>query len=89
MAETEDTPGANFSSGQLRAFVKRIEKLEKDKEALLADIREVYAEAKSTGFDKKTLREVIKQRKIDEQKRTEQFELFDLYWSTVHEGKAA
>lgn len=89
MAETDDAPGANFSSGQLRAFVKRIEKLEEDKEALLADIREVYAEAKGTGFDKKTLREVIKQRKIDEQKRTEQFELFDLYWSRVHEGKSA
>ena len=57
---------------QLRAFVSRIERLEEEKAALAADLREVYAEAKGTGFDVKALRRVVSLRKQDENKRREE-----------------
>jgi uncharacterized protein (UPF0335 family) len=57
---------------QLRAFVARIERLEEEKAALGADLREVYAEAKANGFDTKALRTAIRIRKQDENKRREE-----------------
>lgn len=64
---------------QLRAFVERIERLEEEKAALAADMREVYAEAKSMGFDTKTLRTVVRLRKQDMQERQEQEALLATY----------
>lgn len=57
---------------QLRAFIERIERLEEEKSALAADIKEVYAEAKGTGFDIKILRKVIQIRKKDLHERQEE-----------------
>jgi uncharacterized protein (UPF0335 family) len=65
-------PLQNSSKDQLRAFVSRIERLEEEKAALANDLREVYAEAKGTGFDVKALRAVIRLRKQDENKRREE-----------------
>lgn len=70
---------ANLSNGQLRAIVERIERLEEEKAALVTDIKEVYGEAKSNGFDTKTLRAVIRLRKQDPAERQEQEALLDLY----------
>jgi len=64
---------------RLRAFIERIERLEEEKAALAADIREVYAEAKATGFDVKTMRQLIRLRKMDRSDRREQEHLLDLY----------
>lgn len=64
---------------RLRAFIERVERLEEEKAALAADIREVYSEAKGTGFDVKTLRQVIKLRKLDQSARQEQEHLLDTY----------
>jgi uncharacterized protein (UPF0335 family) len=64
---------------RLRTFVERIERLEEEKAALAADIREVYAEAKGTGFDVKTMRQLIRLRKMDRSDRQEQEHLLDLY----------
>ena len=64
---------------RLRSFVERIERLEEEKRALGADIREVYAEAKSTGFDTKVMRQLIALRKMDEADRREREELLTLY----------
>jgi len=64
---------------RLRAFVERIERLEEEKATLAADIKEVYAEAKGTGFDTKTMRKVIRLRKMDAQKRQEEEMLLDTY----------
>ena len=64
---------------QLRAFVARIERLEEEKAALAADLREVYAEAKSTGFDVMALRSVICLRKQDENKRREEEAVLTTY----------
>jgi uncharacterized protein (UPF0335 family) len=62
-------PGAK---DQLRSFVERIERLEEEKAALAGDIRELYAQAKSTGFDTKALRAVIRLRKQDASERRDQ-----------------
>ncbi len=64
---------------RLRAFVERIERLEEEKAALAADVREVYAEAKGTGFDVKTMRQLIRLRKMDRSDRQEQEHLLELY----------
>ena len=65
-------PLQNSTKDQLRAIVARIERLEEEKAALAADLREVYAEAKGNGFDVKALRAVIRIRKQDENKRREE-----------------
>jgi uncharacterized protein (UPF0335 family) len=64
---------------QLRAFVARIERLEEEKAALAADLREVYAEAKGNGFAVKALRTVIRLRKQDENKRREEEAVLTTY----------
>jgi uncharacterized protein (UPF0335 family) len=64
---------------RLRSFVERIERLEEEKAALTADIREVYAEAKGNGFDTKVMRQVIRLRKMETADRQEQEALLDLY----------
>ncbi len=64
---------------QLRAFVERIERLEEEKAALGADLREVYSEAKAMGFDAKTLRVVVRLRKQDTHERQEQEALLATY----------
>jgi uncharacterized protein (UPF0335 family) len=63
----------------LRAFVSRIERLEEEKAALSNDLREVYAEAKSMGFDVKALRAVVRIRKQDENKRREEEAVLTTY----------
>ena len=68
-----------IAAERLRALVERIERLEEEKAALTADIREVYGEAKSSGFDVKTLRQVVRLRKVDQADRQEQEALLDLY----------
>ncbi|MBZ0217483.1 MAG: DUF2312 domain-containing protein [Fimbriimonadaceae bacterium] len=64
---------------QLRAFVERIERLEEERAAIGADIREVYAEAKGNGFDIKILRSVVRLRKQESHEREEQQQLIELY----------
>ena len=70
---------AGVASEQLRSFIERIERLEEEKAGLAADIREVFVEAKSQGFDTKIMRQVIKLRKMEDHDRREQEELVDLY----------
>ncbi|AHE52614.1 hypothetical protein NX02_04330 [Sphingomonas sanxanigenens DSM 19645 = NX02] len=64
---------------QLRLLIERIERLEAEKKAIADDIRGVYAEAKSNGFDTKTMRAIVKLRSIDEAERREQEALLDTY----------
>ncbi|MBE0531279.1 DUF2312 domain-containing protein [Shumkonia mesophila] len=68
-----------IAADRLRSIVERIEKLEEEKAAMAADIRDVYAEAKGNGFDVKTLRQVVRLRKLDAADRDEQEALLDLY----------
>ena len=71
------------AAAQLRAFVERIERLEEEKAATATDIKEVYAEAVGSGYDRKTLRKVISIRKQDKAERQEQEALIDLYLSAL------
>lgn len=64
---------------QLRAFIERIERLEEEKKSIADDIKDVYAEAKGTGFDTKVLRKVVSIRKQDQNERMEQEAVLDLY----------
>ena len=68
---------------RLRSFIERIERLEEEKAALMADIREVYAEAKSAGFDPKVMRKVVGLRKMDENDRQEEVHLLDTYLAAL------
>ncbi len=64
---------------RLQSFIERIERLEEEKTALSEDVKEVYSEAKSSGFDIKIMRQVIRLRKLNSSDRREQEELLDLY----------
>ena len=68
---------------QLRTIVERIERLEEEKKAIADDIKEVFAEAKGNGFDVKTLRTVVRMRKIEATEREEQEAMLDLYMSAL------
>lgn len=73
------TEVGGIAADKLRSFVERIERLEEEKAALSADIREVYSEAKGSGFDIKIIRKVVGLRKLDQSERQEQEELLDVY----------
>ena len=64
---------------RLKSFIERIERLEEEKRALAADIKEVYSEAKGAGFDIKTMREIIKIRRMDDDDLDEREALLDTY----------
>jgi uncharacterized protein (UPF0335 family) len=79
-AETqEEQPATRFAKDHLKAFVERIERLEEEKKALSDDIRDVYAEAKATGFDVKALRTIIRMRKEDTDERKEHEAILETY----------
>ncbi|HXX08052.1 MAG TPA: DUF2312 domain-containing protein [Pseudolabrys sp.] len=78
-AAGKEQPTTRFAKDQLKAFVERIERLEEEKKATSDDIRDVYAEAKGTGFDTKALRSIVRLRKLDTDERREQQEVLDTY----------
>jgi uncharacterized protein (UPF0335 family) len=83
-ASTVDVLNSNANT-QLRAVFERIERLEEDKAAVMADIKEVFAEAKGNGFDVAIIRKVLRIRKMDRAKLQEQDALIDLYLSALGE----
>lgn len=62
----------NATQKKLRAFIERIERIEEEKAGLAADIRDIFAEAKSQGFDVKVMRQVLRIRKLRDDERAEQ-----------------
>jgi uncharacterized protein (UPF0335 family) len=82
-AEKAEKETAGFAQGKLRSFVERIERLEEEKSALGADIREVYSEAKGQGFDSKIMRQVVRLRKMETVDRQEQEALLDIYMNAL------
>jgi uncharacterized protein (UPF0335 family) len=67
------------NDGELRSFVERIERLSEEKDGLSSDIRDVFAEAKGSGFDVKALRQVLRLRKKDRAERQHEEEMVHLY----------
>ncbi|MBP7190491.1 MAG: DUF2312 domain-containing protein [Rickettsiaceae bacterium] len=68
---------------QLEQYISRIERLEEDKAAIAEDIREVIAEAKGNGFDVKTIRQILKIRKLDKDDLAQQEAMLELYRSVL------
>lgn len=77
----------SISAQRLKSFIERIERLEDEKAALSTDIREVYAEAKSTGFDPKVMRKVIALRRMDKADRAELEALIEVYMDALGDLK--
>lgn len=73
----------SISSQRLQSYINRIERLEEERKALGADVREVYNEAKAAGFDTKIMRKVIAARKLDEAERAEQDALIEVYMRSL------
>lgn len=69
----------NVSAEQLRLFIERIETLEEEKKGMADDIKDVYAEAKGTGFDTKTMKAIVRLRKMEKAARQEAEALLDVY----------
>ena len=72
-----------IAADRLKSFIERIERLEEEKAAIAGDIKEVYSEAKSAGFETKIMRQIVRLRKMDVQERTEQEQLLDVYKQAV------
>lgn len=77
---TQANPGHNSVAGdQLKSIIERIERLEEEKKDIAGDIKEVYSEAKGNGFDPKTIRHVIRLRKMDPDERSEAEAMTEMY----------
>ena len=76
-------PGSGAGADQLTQYIERIERLEEEKRAMMADIHDVYAEAKATGFDPKIMRQLVKMRAMDRELLQEQDELLQTYRAAV------
>ena len=89
MTDTPQEPHTDVltstSAGRLRTIIERLERLEEDKQAVMTDMKEVFAEAKGEGYDVKILRKVIRIRKQDKAKRQEEDAILDLYLSALGE----
>ncbi|HEY8190880.1 MAG TPA: DUF2312 domain-containing protein [Alphaproteobacteria bacterium] len=79
--ETADVGGVGGK--RLNSFLERIERLEEEKAGLAEDIKEIYAEAKGTGFEPRIMRRIVKLRKMDPEKRREEDELMELYKAAI------
>lgn len=74
-----ETDIGGISADRLRRLVERIERLEEERKKISADIKDIYTEAKSAGFDPRVIRQIIQLRKKDPDDAEEQLTLFDVY----------
>lgn len=79
--DTQDIGGV--AGKRLKSFLDRIERLTEEKKGISDDIKEIYMEAKGLGFDVKTMRKILKLRKMDTEKRREEEELLELYKAAI------
>lgn len=89
MSATKPGPGHNsgerktevggIAGDRLRSMVERIERLKEEQKALQSDVKDIFAEAKSAGFDAKVVRKVLARRAMEPADREEQDTLLDLY----------
>ena len=76
---SSEQASTGVSAERLKTFIQRIERVEADRAGLSEDLRQIYIEAKSAGFDTKIIRKIISLRRIEIEKRREQNELLALY----------
>jgi uncharacterized protein (UPF0335 family) len=74
---------ANVAADQLRLFIERVEGLEQEKSEILTDIKDVYAEMKANGYDTKTVRAIVKLRRMESHARQEADALLETYRSAL------
>lgn len=74
---------SQIAADQLRLFLERIERLEEEKKGIADDIRDVYSEAKGQGYDTKTMRTLVRLRRLDKPTRQEQDALLEVYRSAL------
>jgi uncharacterized protein (UPF0335 family) len=77
----------NVSAEQLRLFIERIETLEEEKAGIAGDIKDVYAQAKGTGFDTKTMKAIVRLRRMEAAARVEAEALLDTYKTALGLGE--
>src|SRR5437763_16725335 len=85
----EDAKVGGIAADRLRSLVERIERLEEERKALGNDIKDIFAEAKSAGFDVKVLRQLIRLRKQEPAEIEEQESLLDVYRRALGMSRAA
>ena len=73
------------SGARLKSFVERIEKLEEERKAIGDDVKDVYSEAHGVGYDKKTIRRMVKERKKDAGERAQEQDLYETYMHAIGE----
>lgn len=83
LKQKETTSVSGVSGTRLKSFIERVERLEEEKKAISEDVRDVYAEAKGTGFDPRVMRKIVSLRKTNLEKRREEQELLELYMSAI------
>ena len=76
----------NVAADQLRLFIERIERLEEEKKGISDDIKDVYLEAKSQGYDAKTMRAIVRLRKMEKHARDEAEALLETYKAALGIG---
>lgn len=79
MSDEATQTSQTVAAGQLKAFVERIERLEEEARTIGEDKRQVYAELKGCGFDKKAVKAIVRLRRMDEAQRQEEEGILDLY----------
>lgn len=77
-AETTAQTGG-IAADRLRSIIERVERLEEERKALAGDIKDIFSEAKSAGFDVKTIKQILKLRKMEPAQVEEQETLLDIY----------
>ena len=82
-AAVKEAPATKFAKDQLKAIIERIERLEEEKKTISDDIRDVYAEAKGSGFDVKALRTIVRLRRQDANERAEQETILETYMQAL------
>lgn len=83
MTDENKTTEGEVSGKRLMQFVERIERMNEELKALSEDVRDVYGEAKATGFDPKIIRKIVGLRKTNLEKRREEAELLELYMAAI------
>ena len=79
ITEDRTTDVGGIAADRLKSFVERLERLAEEKQGIADDMKDVFLEARSTGFDVKVLRTILRQRKKSREERQEEAELIDLY----------
>jgi uncharacterized protein (UPF0335 family) len=79
----DEVTGDNVAADELRAFIERIERMEEEKRAIAADIKEIFAEAKGRGYDTKAIRTLVRLRAQDANERQEAEAILELYMQAI------